>query len=43
MQNLGAGERVNISNVTSAGFNVDVLDSGGSNVNRNFTWVGEVG
>ena len=36
--NLGAGERVNISSVTATGFNVDVLDSGGSNVNRNFTY-----
>ena len=38
VQNLGAGERVNISSVTSTGFNVDVLDSGGSNVDRNFTY-----
>jgi len=38
VQNLGAGERVNVSNVTGTGFDLDVLDSGGSNVDRNFTW-----
>jgi predicted phage tail protein len=38
VQNLGAGERVNVSNVTGTGFDLDVLDSGGGNVNRNFTW-----
>ena len=38
VQNLGAGERVNISSVSATGFNLDVLDSGGSNVNRNFTY-----
>jgi len=38
VQNLGAGERVNVSNVTGTGFDLDVLDSGGSNVNRNFSW-----
>ena len=38
VQNLGAGERVNVSSVTGTGFDVDVLDSGGSNVNRNFTY-----
>ena len=38
VQNLGAGERVNVSSVTATGFNVDVLDSGGSNVDRNFTF-----
>jgi len=38
VQDLGAGERVNISNVTGTGFDLDVLDSGGSNVNRSFTW-----
>ena len=38
VQNLGAGERVNVSSVTGTGFSVDVLDSGGSNVNRNFTY-----
>ena len=38
VQNLGNGERVNVSNVTGTGFDLDVLDSGGSNVNRNFTY-----
>ena len=38
VQNLGNGERVNVSSVTGAGFNLDVLDSGGSNVDRNFTY-----
>jgi predicted phage tail protein len=38
VQNLGDGERVNVSNVSATGFDVDVLDSGGSNVNRNFTY-----
>ena len=38
VQNLGNGERVNVSNVTGTGFNLDVLDSGGSNVDRNFTY-----
>ncbi len=38
VQNLGNGERVNVSSVTGTGFNLDVLDSGGSNVNRNFTY-----
>jgi len=38
VQNLGNGERVNVSNVTSTGFDLDVLDSGGSNVDRNFTY-----
>jgi hypothetical protein len=38
VQNLGAGERVNVSSVTGTGFNVDVLDSGGSNVDRSFTY-----
>ena len=38
VQNLGNGERVNVSSVTSTGFDLDVLDSGGSNVNRNFTY-----
>lgn len=36
--NLGAGERFNVSNVSSTGFDIDVLDSGGSNVDRNFTY-----
>jgi hypothetical protein len=38
VMNLGAGERVNVSSVSSTGFSIDVLDSGGSNVNRNFTY-----
>ena len=38
VQNLGNGERVNVSNVTGTGFDLDVLDSGGSNVDRNFTY-----
>ena len=38
VQNLGNGERVNVSNVTATGFDVDVLNSGGSNVNRDFAW-----
>ena len=38
VQNLGNGERVNVSNVTSTGFNVDVLNSSGSNVDRNFSY-----
>ena len=39
VQNLGNGERVNVSNVTASGFDLDVLDSGGSNVDRNFTYM----
>jgi len=38
VQNLGNGERVNVSNVTGTGFDLDVLDSGGSNVSRTFTY-----
>jgi len=38
VQNLGNGERVNVSNVTSTGFSVDVLNSSGSNVDRNFSY-----
>ena len=38
VQNLGNGERVNVSNVTSTGFEVDVLNSSGSNVDRNFSY-----
>ena len=38
VQNLGNGERVNVSNVTGTGFDLDVLNSGGSNVDRNFTY-----
>ena len=38
VQNLGNGERVNVSNVTGTGFDLDVLNSSGSNVNRTFTY-----
>jgi predicted phage tail protein len=38
VQDLGSGERVNVSNVTGTGFDLDVLDSGGSNVSRTFTY-----
>ena len=38
VQDLGDGERVNISNVSATGFDLDVLDSGGSNVSRSFTY-----
>jgi predicted phage tail protein len=38
VQNLGANERFNISNVSSTGFDIDVLDSSNNNVNRNFTY-----
>ena len=38
VQNLGAGERVNVSSVSGTGFSVDVLDSSNNNVNRNFTF-----
>jgi predicted phage tail protein len=38
VQNLGDGERVNVSSVTGTGFNLDVLDSNGNNVDRNFTY-----
>jgi hypothetical protein len=38
VQNLGNGERVNVSNVTGTGFDLDVLDSSNNNVNRNFTY-----
>ena len=38
VQNLGNGERVNVSNVTGTGFDLDVLDSSGNNVNRTFTY-----
>ena len=38
VQNLGADERFNVSNVSSTGFDVDVLDSSDNNVNRNFTY-----
>ena len=39
VQNLGANERFNISNVSSTGFDIDVLDSSGNNVSRNFSYV----
>ena len=38
VHNLGDGERVNISNVTASGFDIDVLDSSDANVDRNFTY-----
>ena len=38
VQNLGADERFNVSNVSSTGFDIDVLDSSDNNVNRNFTY-----
>ena len=38
VQNLGADERFNVSNVSSTGFDIDVLDSSNNNVNRNFTY-----
>ena len=39
VHNLGSGERVNVSNVCSTGFDVDVLNSSNANVNRNFTYL----
>jgi hypothetical protein len=36
VNNLGAGEVVKISNVTGTGFSIDILNSSGSNVNRQF-------
>ena len=38
VQNLGPLERVNVSNVTATGFNVDVLHQNGHNVTREFTY-----
>ena len=38
VQNLGNGERVNVSNVTATGFDLDVLDSSGNNQDRTFTY-----
>jgi len=38
VQNLGDRERVNVSSVTGTGFNLDVLDVNGNNVDRNFTY-----
>ena len=37
VQNLGDGERLNVSNVSATGFDVDIL-SGSTNVDRNFTY-----
>ena len=38
VQNLGDGERLNVSNVSATGFDVDILNSSDANVNRNFTY-----
>lgn len=38
IQNLGNGERLNVSNVSATGFDVDILDGSNNNVNRNFTY-----
>ena len=38
VQNLGDGERLNVSNVSATGFDVDILNSSNSPVNRNFTY-----
>jgi hypothetical protein len=38
IQNLGNGERLNVSNVSATGFDLDILDSSNNNVNRNFTY-----
>ena len=40
VQDLGANERFNVSNVSSTGFDIDVLDANGNNVttSRNFTY-----
>ncbi len=38
VQNLGNGERLNISNVSATGFDVDILNSSDANVNRNFLY-----
>ena len=38
VHNLGDGERLNVSNVSATGFDVDILDSSDSNVDRNFTY-----
>ncbi|MGA1404561.1 MAG: host specificity protein J, partial [Ilumatobacteraceae bacterium] len=37
--NLGSGEYYTITNVTGAGFDITFRDSGGTAVDRNFTWV----
>ena len=38
VQNLGNGERLNVSNVSATGFDLDILDGSNNNVNRNFTY-----
>jgi predicted phage tail protein len=38
VQNLGNGERLNVSNVSSTGFDVDILNSSDANVDRSFTY-----
>jgi predicted phage tail protein len=38
VQNLGADERFNVSNVSSTGFDIDVLNASNVNVDRNFTY-----
>ncbi|BAQ93696.1 phage-related protein tail component-like protein [uncultured Mediterranean phage uvMED] len=38
IQNLGNGERLNVSNVSATGFDLDILDGSNNNVNRNFTY-----
>ena len=38
VQNLGDLERVNISNVTATGFDIDILHQNNHNVDRNFTY-----
>ena len=38
VQNLGNGERLNVSSVSATGFNVDILNSSDANVDRNFTY-----
>jgi hypothetical protein len=38
IQNLGNGERLNVSNVSATGFDLDILNSSDNNVNRNFTY-----
>jgi len=38
VQNLGNGERLNVSNVSATGFDVDILNSSDANVDRNFIY-----
>ena len=38
VQNLGNGDRLNVSNVSATGFDVDILNSSDANVDRNFTY-----